>query len=82
MTRVCLLCTRLDLRQDKDVPTSTLVELAEVVLKKIFLLLRKKNLKQKRGAAIGKKFAPPDSVLFMAELEEDILSEIELKPCL
>ena len=41
-----------------------------------------KTLKQKRGTAIGTKFAPPYSILFMAELEEKILREIELKPYL
>ena len=41
-----------------------------------------KTLKQKRGTAIGTKFAPPYSILFMAELEEKILSEIEPKPYL
>ena len=41
-----------------------------------------KTLKQKRGTAIGTKFAPPYSILFMAELEEEISSEIELKPYL
>ena len=41
-----------------------------------------KTLKQKQGAATGTKFAPPYSILFMAELEEEILSEIELKPYL
>ena len=34
---------------------------------------------QKRDTAIGTKFAPPYSILFIAELEEEILSEIELK---
>ena len=67
---------RLDLRQEKDVTTSTLAELAEVVT------FKEKTLKQKRGTAIGTKFAPPYSILFMAELEEEILSEIELKPYL
>ena len=38
-----------------------------------------KMLKQKQGTAIGTKFAPSHSILFMAELEEEILSEIELK---
>ena len=40
---------------------------------------KKKTLKQKRGTAIGTKFAPLYSILFMAELEREILSEIELK---
>ena len=41
-----------------------------------------KALKQKRGTAIDTKFAPLYSILFMAELQEGILSEIELKPYL
>ena len=73
---------RLDLRQEKDVTTSTLVELAEVVIKNNIFTFKEKTLKQKRGTAIGTKFAPPYSILFMAELEEEILSEIELKPYL
>ena len=32
------------------------------------------------GTAYGTTFAPPYSRLFMAELEEEVLSEIELKP--
>ena len=32
--------------------------------------------------AIGTKFAPLYSILFMAELEEEILREVELKPYL
>ena len=52
---------RLDLRQEKDVTTSTLAELAEVVT------FKEKTLKQKRGTAIGTKFAPPYSILFMAD---------------
>ena len=45
-------------RDKKDVSTDTLVE---------------KTLKQKRGSGIETKFAPPYSILFMAELEEKIL---------
>ena len=69
---------RLDLRQEKDVTTSTLVELAEVVLKNNIFTFKEKTLKQKRGTAIGTKFAPPYSILFIAELEEEFLREIEL----
>ena len=46
----------------------------------MFLLLVKKTLKKIRGTAIGAKFSPPYSILFMAELEEEILREVELKP--
>ena len=49
---------RLDLRQEKDVTTSTLVELAEVVLKNNIFTFKEKTLKQKWGTAIGTKFAP------------------------
>ena len=73
---------RLGLRQEKDVTTSTPVELAEIVLKNNIFTFKEKTLKQKRGTAIGTKFAPPYSILFMAELEEEILSEIALKPYL
>ena len=38
-----------------------------------------KTLKQKRGTAFGTKFAPPYSILFMAELEEEILRKVEFK---
>ena len=33
----------------------------------------KKTLKQNQGTAIDTKFAPPYSILFMTELEEDII---------
>ena len=73
---------RLDLRQEKDVTTSTLVELAEVVLKNNIFSFKEKTLRQNWGTAIGTKFAPSYSISFMAKLEEEILSEIELKPYL
>ena len=76
MTRVCALRKRLE----KDFTTSALVELTEVVLKNNIFSFKEKSLKQKWVTAIGTKFAPPCSILFMAKLEEEILSEIELKP--
>ena len=72
----------LDLRQEKDITTSPLVELAEVVINNNIFTFKEKSLKQKRGTPICIKFAPPYSILFMTELEEEILSEIELKPYL
>ena len=68
---------RLELRREKKVSTSTLVELPEVV-KNVFTF-DKKTLKQLRGTPIRIKFAPPYSILFMAKLEEEILREIELR---
>ena len=55
-------------------------DLAEVVLKNNIFKFGKRTLKQKRGTAIGMKFAPPYSILFMAELEEEILRKAEFKP--
>ena len=62
--------------------TSTPVELAEVALKSNVFTFGKNTLKQLRRTAIGTKSAPPYSILFMAELEEESLREVELKPYL
>ena len=53
---------RLDLRQEKDVTTSTVVKLAEVIFKYNIFTFKEKILKQKRGTAIGTKLAPPNSM--------------------
>ena len=65
----------------KMVSTDTLVELAEknIVLKNNIFNFSERTLKQKRGTAIGTKFAPPYSILFMAELEEKILEIVDNK---
>ena len=76
------LLKRLNLRQENDVTTSTLAEFAEVALKDNIFTFKEKTLKQKRCTVICTKFARPFSILFMAKLEEEILSEIELKPYL
>ena len=73
---------RLDNRKEKYISTDTLCDLAEVVLKNNIFKFSKKIFKQKRGTAIGTKFAPPYSILFMAELEEAILKEADFKPYL
>ena len=56
------------------------VELADIVLKNNYFQFLDKIFKQKRGTAIGTKFAPPYSILFMADLEKHLLSDIDLKP--
>ena len=58
----------------------TLLELAEIALKNNICQFNEKTLKQLRGTAIGTKFAPPYAIIFMADLEERILKDIELKP--
>ena len=70
---------RLETRKEKYVSTDTIIDLAEVVLKNNIFTFGKKTLKQKRGTAIGTKFAPPYSILFMAELEKEIIKESEYK---
>ena len=60
-------------RDQKDVPTDTLVELAELVLRNSIFNFNQKTLKQKRGTTMGTKFASPYSILLMAQLEEIIL---------
>ena len=55
---------------EKYISSDTLYDLAEVVLESNNFKFVKKTLKQKRGTAIGTKFAPPYSILFIAELEE------------
>ena len=72
---------RLDLREEKYVTKSTLLELVEVVLKSNIFAFHKTTLKQKWGSVTRTKFAPPYSILFIVELEEKYLSEIELGPC-
>ena len=49
----------LDHRENKELTTDTLVELADVVFKKNYFQFLEKIFKQKRGTAIGTKFAPP-----------------------
>ena len=50
---------RLTERDKKDLFTYTLVDLAELVLKNYIFNFNQKILKQKRGTAIGTKFALP-----------------------
>ena len=59
--------------------TETSVELAENVLKNNIFQFNKKILKQLKDTAIGTNFAPPYAILFMANLEERILEDIELQ---
>ena len=73
---------RLNERDKKGVSTDTLVEFVELVLKNNIFNFNKKSLKQKRGTAIGAKFALPYSILFMPELEEKILEIVDNNPYL
>ena len=70
----------LELRDNKQISSDTLIELAEIVLKSNFFEFDLKTFKQVRGTAIGTKFAPRYAILFMADLEEEILNAFEEKP--
>ena len=69
----------MELRDNKQISSDTLIELAEIVLKNNFKF-DQKTFKQVRGTAIGTRFAPLYALLFMADLEEKILNAFEEKP--
>ena len=73
---------RLETRKEKFVLSDTITNLVEVVLKNNIFTFRKKIIKQKQGTAVGTKSAPSYSILFMTELEEEIIKESEYKPYL
>ena len=74
------LCRFLETRDNKQISSDTLTELVEVVLKNNIFEFDEKTFKQKRGTAIGTKFAPPYAILFLANLEEKMLEGFEKKP--
>ena len=51
-----------------------------MVLKNNMFEFDEKTFKQKRGTAKGTKFAPPNAILFRADLEEKVLASFEKKP--
>ena len=67
-------------KDNKQISSDTLTELAELVLKNNIFEFDEKTFKQKRGTVIGTKFAPPYATLFMANLEEKMLEGFEKKP--
>ena len=69
----------LETRENKQISNDTLAELAEIVLKNNIFGFNEKTFKQKRGTAIGTKFAPPFAIFFMADLEEKMLEIFEKK---
>ena len=69
----------LETRENKQISSDTLAELVETVLKNIIFEFDGKAFKQKRGTAIGTKFAPFYAMLFMADLEEKMLEIFEKK---
>ena len=70
----------LETRDNKQISSDTLTELAKVVLKNNIFESDEKAFKQKRGTAIGTTFAPPSSLLFMADFQKKMLGSFEKKP--
>ena len=70
----------LETRDNKQISSHTLTELAKVVLKNNIFEFDEKIFKQKRGTAIGTKFAAPYAILFMSDFEEKMLESFEKKP--
>ena len=68
--RLASIRKQLDNRENKELTTDTLVELADIVLKSNYFQFLDKTFKQKRATAIGTKFAPPCSILSMADLKK------------
>ena len=69
----------LELSDNKQISSDAILELAEIVPKNNIFQFDEKTFKQVRETAIGTKFAPPYAILFMAGLEEKILSASEKK---
>ena len=70
----------LDSRADRSVSTDSLMDLAEVVLTNNMFEFNGRFYHQIRGTAIGTKCAPPYSILFLADLEEELLHSYDFKP--
>ena len=56
----------LELRDNKQISSDTLIALVAVVLENNFFEFDDKTFKQVRGPAIGIKFTPPYAILFIA----------------
>ena len=67
----------LELKDNKQISSDILIELAEIVLNNNIFEFDEKTFRQVRGKAIGTKFAPPYAILFIADLEEKLLSTFE-----
>ena len=71
---------RLNERPDKKVPTESLVEMAEFVLKNNYFEFNSQVKHQISGTAIGTKFAPPYACIFMDKVETEFLEREFEKP--
>ena len=67
-------------RETSEIPTEDIVQMAEFVLKNNFFEFNGEVKRQKSGTAIGAKFAPPYTCIFMDEVEMEFLKSQELQP--
>ena len=69
-------------RQNQEIPTILIVDLAELVLKNNNFEFNGIQYLQTMGTAIGSKMAPTYANLFMDRLERTLISEALIKPYL
>ena len=70
----------LDKRKTHKVPTGKLVKMAEFVLKNNYFQFSDKVYQQISGTAIGTKFAPPYTCIFMDQVESKFLHTQKFQP--
>ena len=70
----------LETRSDKSISSNSLCDLANIILKNNYFENEEWKYQQKRSFAIGTKFVPPYSNLFMAGLEKIIFQNSEFEP--
>ena len=67
-------------RENPEIPTETIVDLAELVLRNNNFEFNENHYLQTLGTAIGTKMAPSYANLFMDRLERGLLSQAQVKP--
>ena len=70
----------LESREDKIISTDSLTDFAECVLRNNIFEHNLFFFKRLRGTAIGTKMAPPYAIIFIGDLEEQILQDCNFKP--
>ena len=67
-------------RENPEIPTETIVDLAELVLRNNNFEFNENHYLQTLGTAIGTKMAPSYANLFMDRMERRLLSQAQVKP--
>ena len=77
---ISVLKLKLEEQSSTKIPTNDLVKLAEFVLKNNLFEFNDKVKQQISGTAIGIKFAPPYTCIYMDKTETDFLKTQDLQP--